>query len=169
MTTTLIVRLRNPQLTTLGYSSQQFRRGAGILRLRERWVQVSPSPLTSLQDSCSNDARLGWRLANSAKAASHRHRPYASLAKLFNTMSLGPGEVVYSSGGTVQASGGTYIPRPADDELLRLCLDGVYAHVLTSRQMGKSSLRVAVTERLRAEGVRTSAVVVGSYESSFRC
>jgi WD40 repeat protein len=66
--------------------------------------------------------------------------------------------LVLSAGGTVQASGGTYIKRPADDELFQLCMEGTYAHVLTSRQMGKSSLRVAVSERLRGEGIHVAAI-----------
>jgi hypothetical protein len=66
--------------------------------------------------------------------------------------------VVFSAGGTVQASGGIYITRPADDELFRLCIDGEYANVLTSRQMGKSSLRVAVSDRLRREGIRIASI-----------
>jgi WD40 repeat protein len=66
--------------------------------------------------------------------------------------------VVFSAGGTVQASGGIYITRPADEELFQLCMEGTYAHVLTSRQMGKSSLRVAVSQRLRREGVRIASI-----------
>lgn len=49
---------------------------------------------------------------------------------------------IYTTGGTVQAGGGIYLSRQADDELLRLCREGQFAYVLTSRQMGKSSLMV---------------------------
>jgi WD40 repeat protein len=66
--------------------------------------------------------------------------------------------VIFSSSGTVQASGGMYITRPADEELFNLCREGTYAHVLTSRQMGKSSLRVAVSERLRQEGIQIASI-----------
>ncbi len=62
--------------------------------------------------------------------------------------------VVYIAGGTVQAGGGTYIPRQADDELLRLCRDRSFVYVLTSRQMGKSSLMMRTAEQLVPEGVR---------------
>jgi WD40 repeat protein len=65
---------------------------------------------------------------------------------------------LYTVGGTVQAGGGIYIPRLADETLLRLCLERVFAYVLTPRQMGKSSLMVRTSERLRAEGVRTAIV-----------
>ncbi|TEU10334.1 MAG: hypothetical protein E3J21_26625, partial [Anaerolineales bacterium] len=61
-------------------------------------------------------------------------------------------QVIYTIGGTVQASGGTYISREADEELLQLCQAGEFCYVLTPRQMGKSSLMVATMERLDAEG-----------------
>ncbi|MGA1132218.1 MAG: AAA-like domain-containing protein, partial [Prochlorotrichaceae cyanobacterium] len=57
--------------------------------------------------------------------------------------------ITYSVGGTVQASGGYYVERSADGELLDLCLKGEFAYVLTSRQMGKSSLMIRTAETLR--------------------
>ena len=59
-----------------------------------------------------------------------------------------PKQSIYTTGGTVQASGGIYIPRKADDELLELCRSGTFAYVLTPRQMGKSSLMVRTADRL---------------------
>jgi len=44
---------------------------------------------------------------------------------------------IYTIGGTVQAGGGIYIPRHADEELLSLCRAGTFAYVLSPRQMGK--------------------------------
>lgn len=64
-------------------------------------------------------------------------------------------EQIYTVGGTVQAGGGVYIPRRADDELLQLCRAGEFAYVLTSRQMGKSSLMVRAAEALAAEETRS--------------
>src|SRR5215211_7740685 len=61
---------------------------------------------------------------------------------------------IYTVGGTVQAGSGIYIPRQADDQLLELCRAGKFAYVLSSRQMGKSSLMVRTMERLTAEGIR---------------
>ena len=61
---------------------------------------------------------------------------------------------IYTVGGTVQAGSGLYIPRQADEELLTLCRAGTFAYVLTSRQMGKSSLMVRTIERLTTDGVR---------------
>lgn len=55
---------------------------------------------------------------------------------------------IYTVGGTVQAGSGIYIPRKADDILLQLCRDGIFAYVLTARQMGKSSLMVRTAEQL---------------------
>ncbi|MEH1926518.1 AAA-like domain-containing protein, partial [Nostoc sp.] len=60
---------------------------------------------------------------------------------------------IYTVGGTVQAGGGIYIPRQADEELLSLCQSATFAYVLTPRQMGKSSLMVRTAETLRDEGI----------------
>ncbi|MEO0755865.1 MAG: AAA-like domain-containing protein [Cyanobacteria bacterium J06648_16] len=65
---------------------------------------------------------------------------------------------IYTTGGTVQAGGGIYLSRRADDELLQLCREGQFAYVLTSRQMGKSSLMVQTAERLEEENV-TSIII----------
>ncbi|MEM6353197.1 MAG: hypothetical protein AAF766_20780, partial [Cyanobacteria bacterium P01_D01_bin.14] len=65
---------------------------------------------------------------------------------------------IYTTGGTVQAGGGIYLSRRADDELLQLCREGQFAYVLTSRQMGKSSLMVQTAERLEEEGI-TSIII----------
>lgn len=62
---------------------------------------------------------------------------------------------IYVAGGPVQAGGGIYITRPADDELRKHCLAGDFCYVLTARQMGKSSLMVHAAERLAQAGVCT--------------
>ncbi|MEO0770792.1 MAG: AAA-like domain-containing protein [Cyanobacteria bacterium J06649_4] len=64
-----------------------------------------------------------------------------------------PTPSIYTTGGTVQAGGGIYLSRQADDELLKLCREGQFAYVLTPRQMGKSSLMVQTAERLEDEGI----------------
>ncbi len=66
--------------------------------------------------------------------------------------------VKFVAGGTVQAGGGVYIRRQADQELLALCLSGAFAYVLTPRQMGKSSLMVQTAKILREQGIRTATV-----------
>ena len=58
----------------------------------------------------------------------------------------------FVAGGTVQAGGGVYLTRRADDELLDHCLAGDFTYILTSRQMGKSSLMIRTAERLAAAG-----------------
>ena len=60
----------------------------------------------------------------------------------------------FVAGGTVQAGGGIYLPRRADDELLEHCLAGNFTYILTSRQMGKSSLMIRTAERLVGCGVQ---------------
>lgn len=65
-------------------------------------------------------------------------------------------------GGDVQASQGTYLPRPADDQLLTACLNGEFSYVLACRQIGKSSLKHAVTEKLLACGVRVALIDLNS-------
>jgi hypothetical protein len=62
---------------------------------------------------------------------------------------------LYTTGGTVQAGGGVYLERKADNELLTLCREGKFAFVLTARQMGKSSLMTRTAERLIEEGIRS--------------
>jgi WD40 repeat protein len=62
---------------------------------------------------------------------------------------------IFAVGGTVQASGGIYIPRNADEELFKLCRAGEFAYVLSPRQVGKSSLMVQTARRLADEGIES--------------
>ncbi len=64
----------------------------------------------------------------------------------------------FVSGGTVPLGATSYVAREADRTLLEALRAGRYAYVLTSRQMGKSSLSVRTMEALRQEGVRTAFV-----------
>ena len=61
----------------------------------------------------------------------------------------------YVAGGTVQAGGGIYLRRQADTQLLQLCRGGNFVYILTSRQMGKSSVMVRTAECLAGEGIRS--------------
>jgi len=65
---------------------------------------------------------------------------------------------MYTVGGTVQAGGGIYIKRKADDELLELCRRGEFAFILSSRQVGKSSLMVRTAQELEKEGIRSAII-----------
>ena len=65
---------------------------------------------------------------------------------------------IYTVGGTVQAGGGIYIKRKADDELLELCRQGEFAFILSSRQVGKSSLMVRTAQQLEKENIHTVTI-----------
>src|ERR1051326_990141 len=58
----------------------------------------------------------------------------------------------YTSGGTLAADAPSYITRAADHDLFDGLSDGRFCYVLTSRQMGKSSLRNRTAKRLRDAG-----------------
>lgn len=57
-------------------------------------------------------------------------------------------------GGSLHADTPSYIHRRADNELYEALMQGEFCYILTSRQMGKSSLTVRTTLRLQAVGVR---------------
>jgi WD40 repeat protein len=59
----------------------------------------------------------------------------------------------YVTGGTVQRDAPCYVERQADSTLYDGLMQGSFCYVLTSRQMGKSSLMVRTATRLREEGV----------------
>ena len=61
-------------------------------------------------------------------------------------------------GGTLNPRKHIYIERPDDRSLLELLLEGQYVNILTSRQMGKSSLMVRTAEALIERGVRCAIV-----------
>jgi len=69
-------------------------------------------------------------------------------------MSTAVNRVIFTTGGTVQAGGGTYLSRRADGDLLALCRQSQFAYILTARQMGKSSLMVRTVEQLAQENIR---------------
>ena len=64
-------------------------------------------------------------------------------------------QTIYTVGGTVQAGGGIYIPRKADDELLVHCRANKFVFILSSRQVGKSSLMERTAQQLEQEGIRS--------------
>jgi len=64
------------------------------------------------------------------------------------------GKNFYVTGGSLRADTPSYIERQADEDLYACLKQGEFCYVLTPRQMGKSSLRVRITTRLRAESFR---------------
>ncbi|MCP4268204.1 MAG: hypothetical protein GY777_21960 [Candidatus Brocadiaceae bacterium] len=61
-------------------------------------------------------------------------------------------------GGAIDQTKCLYIKRPEDDILYRLLNDGNYCNILTSRQMGKSSLVVSTMNQLLNDGIQVSSV-----------
>ncbi|MCW3061886.1 MAG: GUN4-like family, partial [Capsulimonas sp.] len=59
----------------------------------------------------------------------------------------------YVAGGNLMPGARSYVVRPADDELFESIKDGHYSYVLTSRQMGKSSLMHRTAIQLQEYGI----------------
>ncbi|MEM9219157.1 MAG: AAA-like domain-containing protein [Cyanobacteria bacterium P01_F01_bin.150] len=70
-----------------------------------------------------------------------------------------PNSYVYRyRGGSLDVDDPTYVRRTADDELYEQLRLGEFCYVLTSRQMGKSSLRVQTMNRLQQDGVACATI-----------
>lgn len=64
----------------------------------------------------------------------------------------------YVTGGTLRPDAPSYVERQADRDLWEGLRQGEFCYVLTSRQMGKSSLMVRTVQRLRSEGVAVAVL-----------
>lgn len=61
-------------------------------------------------------------------------------------------DTFYITGGTLPTGAPCYVERQADTDLLDGLLSGEFCYVLSTRQMGKSSLMVRTAQRLRQNG-----------------
>src|SRR5881296_2430395 len=64
----------------------------------------------------------------------------------------------YVTGGTLRFDTPSYVERQADTDLYEGLQRGEFCYVLTSRQMGKSSLMNRTAARLREEGVAVATL-----------
>src|SRR5262249_6646203 len=71
-------------------------------------------------------------------------------------------ENFYVAGGTLRADSPCYVERQADSDLYQALLDREFCYVLTSRQMGKSSLMVRTAARLRELGTEVVVLDLGA-------
>ena len=62
---------------------------------------------------------------------------------------------IYTLGGTIKIAEATYLIREADEKLLDLCQQGQLTYILTSRQMGKSSLMISTASKLKKLAVNS--------------
>src|SRR5947207_5702848 len=91
---------------------------------------------------CQKTAGLPWL------DAVHRHPRSRSMTA--------PETTFYVTGGTLRSDAPSYVERQADRDLHAALTRGEFCYVLTSRQMGKSSLMVRTAARLREEGVQVA-------------
>src|SRR2546427_3804325 len=64
----------------------------------------------------------------------------------------------YVTGGTLRQDAPSYVERQADRDLYEGLMRSEFCYVLTSRQMGKSSLMIHTAARLRAEGIAVAVL-----------
>ncbi|MDJ0579730.1 AAA-like domain-containing protein [Crocosphaera sp.] len=71
----------------------------------------------------------------------------------------------YQVGGSLRINAPSYVVRHGDSQLYQALLKGDFCYVLNTRQMGKSSLRVRIKNRLQKEGYRCASLDLTSIGS----
>src|ERR1044072_7521487 len=64
----------------------------------------------------------------------------------------------YTVGGTMRHDAPSYVERDADKELFSVLMRDEFCHVLTARQMGKSSLMLRTASSLRNSGISVAVL-----------
>lgn len=64
----------------------------------------------------------------------------------------------YQVGGSLPLESASYVTRQADEEIYQALKQGEFCYVLSTRQMGKSSLRLRTMHRLQQSGVRSGVI-----------
>lgn len=75
----------------------------------------------------------------------------------------------FVTGGTLRADHACYLEREADAQLLLRLGAGEFCYVLTARQMGKSSLMVRTTQKLRARGCAAAILDLTGLGQNLTC
>ncbi len=70
----------------------------------------------------------------------------------------------YVTGGTLRHDAPSYVERQADKDLLDGLLKSEFCYVLTSRQMGKSSLMVPRASKLPEQGINVTVPDLADWE-----
>ncbi len=73
-------------------------------------------------------------------------------------MPSGHNPLAFKVGGALPPTSPSYITRQADTDLYTCLSQGEYCYVLNTRQVGKTSLRVKVTQRLMASNVACASI-----------
>ncbi|NEP52945.1 MAG: hypothetical protein F6K65_30750, partial [Moorea sp. SIO3C2] len=83
-----------------------------------------------------------------------------------NQIQSTPDPDYYVVGGTLKVSDRSYVPRATDQQLLDNLINGEYCYVLTTRQMGKSSLMVRTAAKLKEFNIRSAIIDLTSIGTS---
>lgn len=75
-----------------------------------------------------------------------------------SVLSISRAQNFYVVGGTMRPDARSYVRREADEKLYRGLMENDFCHVLTARQMGKSSMMLRTAARLRDAGVGVAAL-----------